>query len=79
MQYHRFEALAFPRNEEKYLNIRRNLKVPRVIKKLNFDDVIKANHVIPHSFLYFYIFYKPVNMYGTFQGYNYSQSEMKHG
>ena len=49
------------------------------MKELNFDDVNKANHVISNSFLYLYIFYKPINICGKFQGYNYSQLEKRHG
>ena len=50
-----------------------------MIKNFTFDDVIKENHVISNRFLYLYIFYKPVNICGKFQGYNYSQLEKKHG
>ena len=75
MQYHTFEALAFPWNQDKYYNIRRNWEVLPVIKKLNFDDVIKANHVI----FVFICLYKPINICSKFQGYNYSQLEIKYG
>ena len=53
MQYHRFEALVFPRNEEKRENIRKNWKLARAFKILNFDEVIKVNHVTSYRFFVF--------------------------
>ena len=79
MQCYIFEMLAFPRNEEKYWNIRKNWKAGWFVN-IKCDNVAKqTTWFATFFFLIFFVnvLYKLSTMCVTFQGHNYSQSEMK--
>ena len=75
MQWHIFEMLSFPRNEEKYWNTRKDWKTVWLFN-IKCDNIAEQTTWFATFCFNFYVLYKLSTIPAKFQGHNYSQSEM---